>query len=165
MAITPVTEAPPGLSLVFGVGDLLCALALRDVVETIRPLPVQPLAGTADILLGVSVIRGLAVPVVDTARLLGAGAERPSRFVTTRTERGPLAYATGPVIGVLPVEPDGSRPPPPMLAAAATRLVAAVGVLDSRPLLFLRGAGLLAKTNTKDIKDVKTGSKAAPDGA
>ncbi len=144
MAITAVTEAPPGLSLVFGVGDLLCALALRDVVETIRPLPVQPLAGTADILLGVSVIRGLAVPVVDTARLLGAGVERPSRFVTTRTERGPLAYATGPVIGVLPVEPDASRPPPPMLAAAATRLVVAVGVLDSRPLLFLRGAELMA---------------------
>ena len=144
MAITAVTEAPPGLSLVFGVGDLLCAIALRDVVETIRPLPVQPLAGTAEILLGVSVIRGLAVPVVDTAGLLGARKEQPSRFVTTRTGRGTLAYATGPVIGVLPVEPDASRPPPPMLAAAATRLVVAVGVLDSRPLLFLRGDGLMA---------------------
>ncbi|MET7418767.1 chemotaxis protein CheW [Dactylosporangium sp. NPDC005555] len=144
MAITAVTEAPPGLSLVFGVGDLLCALALRDVVETIRPLPVQPLAGSADVLLGVSVIRGLPVPVVDTARLLGARVERPYRFVTTRTGRGPLAYATGPVVGVLPVEPDDSRPPPPMLASAATRLVAAVGVLDSRPLLFLRGDGLMS---------------------
>lgn len=154
MAITAVTEAPPGLSLVFGVGDLLCALALRDVVETIRPLPVQPIAGTADVLLGVSVIRGLAVPVVDTARLLGAGMERPSRFVTTRTGQGPLAYATGPVIGVLPVVPDGGRPPP-LLGAAATRLVAAVGVLDSRPLLFLRGTDLLAGT----------GLEAAPDGA
>jgi purine-binding chemotaxis protein CheW len=140
VAITAVTEAPPGLSLVFGVGDLLCALALRDVVETIRPLPVQPLAGASDILLGVSVIRGLAVPVVDTARLLGARVERPCRFVTTRTE----AYATGPVIGVLPVEPDSSRLPPAMLAAAATHLVVAVGVLDSRPLLFLRGDGLMA---------------------
>ncbi|MEV4141746.1 chemotaxis protein CheW [Dactylosporangium sp. NPDC049742] len=135
--MTAVTEAPPGLSLVFGVGDLLCALPLREVVETIRPLPVQPLAGTADVLLGVSVIRGLAVPVVDTARLLGAAAERPSRFVTTRTGSGPLAYATGPVRGVLPVEPDADRPPPPMLAASATRIVAAVGVLDARPLLFL----------------------------
>jgi hypothetical protein len=46
VAITAVTEAPPGLSLVFGVGDLLCALGPRDVVETIRPLPVQPLAVT-----------------------------------------------------------------------------------------------------------------------
>src|SRR5690349_3994907 len=98
VAITAVTEAPPGLSLVFGVGDLLCALALRDVVETIRPLPVQPIAGTADVLLGVSVIRGVAVPVIDTARLLGARVERPCRFITTRT----AAYATGPVIGVLP---------------------------------------------------------------
>lgn len=144
MAITAVTAAAPGLSLVFGVGDLLCALPLRDVVETIRPLPVQPLAGTADILLGVSVIRGQAVPVVDTARLLGAGVERPHRFVTTRSDRGTLAFATGPVRGVLPVEPDERRPPPPMLAAAASSLVVAVGVLDSRPLLFLRGAGLMA---------------------
>ena len=148
VANTAVTEAPPGLSLVFGVGELLCALALRDVVETIRPLPVQPLAGSADVLLGVSVIRGLAVPVVDTARLLGAAAERPCRFVTTRTEQGPLAYAIGPVRGVLPVEPDPGRPPPPMLAAAATRLVAAVGVLDSRPLLFLRGAALMTERST-----------------
>ena len=153
MTNTGVTEAPPGLSLVFGVGELLCALALRDVVETIRPLPVQPLAGTADVLLGVSVIRGLAVPVVDTARLLGAAAERPCRFVTTRTEQGPLAYATGPVRGVLPGEPDPAPPPPPVLAAAAPRLVAAVGVLDSQPLLFLRGAGLIAEL------------RAAPDAA
>jgi purine-binding chemotaxis protein CheW len=140
VATIAVTEAPPGLSLVFGVGDLLCALPLRDVVETIRPLPVQPLAGTADVLLGISVIRGLAVPVVDTARLLGAKTvadDWPSRFVTTRTRQGPLAYATGPVLGVLPVEPDASRPPPPMLTAAATHLVAAVGVLNSQPLLFL----------------------------
>lgn len=152
MTNTGVTEAPPGLSLVFGVGELLCALALCDVVETIRPLPVQPLAGTADVLLGVSVIRGLAVPVIDTARLLGAAAERPCRFVTTRTEQGPLAYATGPVRGVLPVKPGPGRPPP-MLAAAATPLVAAVGVLDSQPLLFLRGAGLVAEL------------RAAPDAA
>ncbi|WP_327004104.1 chemotaxis protein CheW [Dactylosporangium sp. NBC_01737] len=169
MAITAVTEAPPGLSLVFGVGDLLCAIALRDVVETIRPLPVQPLAGTADILLGVSVIRGLAVPVVDTARLLGVGAERPSRFVTTRTGRGTLAYATGPVVGVLPVEPDDSRPPPPMLAAAATRLVAAVGVLDSRPLLFLRDAGPITEIDAGPITEIDAGLMAdievPPDGA
>ncbi|MFF5231712.1 chemotaxis protein CheW [Dactylosporangium sp. NPDC000521] len=147
MANTAVTEAPPGLSLVFGVGELLCALPLREVVETIRPLPVQPLAGTADVLLGVSVIRGLAVPVVDTARLLGAVAEEPRRFVTTRTGRGPLAYATGPVRGVLPVEPDADRPPPPMLAASATRIVAAVGVLDARPLLFLTSEWPLTGTD------------------
>lgn len=125
-----------GLTLVFGVGDLLCALPLEDVVETLRPLPVQPLAGTAGTLLGMSVIRGRAVPVVDTARLLGVAGGAPARFISTRTGRGPLAYAAGPVVGVRPFVADGQEP-------RATRLVAAVGVLDSRPLLLLRGGWLL----------------------
>ena len=73
------------LSLVFGVGDLLCALALRDVVETIRPLPVQPLAGSLR-----HPARRQRDPRPRGARR-GHGqaarrrVERPCRFVTTRT--------------------------------------------------------------------------------
>ncbi|GAA2640566.1 hypothetical protein GCM10010399_87700 [Dactylosporangium fulvum] len=127
--------------LIFSVGDLLCALPLDDVVETIRPLPVQSVAGGADALLGVAVIRGLAVPVVDTARLLGVDAPPAQRFITTNPAGGPLAFAAGAVVGVREVEPDDSRPLPPMLGADAVRLVSAVGVLDSRPLLFVRSDG------------------------
>ncbi|WP_344615092.1 chemotaxis protein CheW, partial [Dactylosporangium salmoneum] len=86
--------------LVFGVGRLLCALPLAAVVETVRPLPVQPLAGGGGALLGVAVIRGGAVPVLDTARLLGDPGAEPTRFVTAAGPRGTIAFATGDVIGV-----------------------------------------------------------------
>jgi purine-binding chemotaxis protein CheW len=118
--------------LIFGVGRLLCALPLADVVETVRPLPVQPLAGGAGALLGVAVIRGAAVPVLDTGRVLGDPGVPPTRFVTASTQRGPVAFATGDVVGVRSIAPSTAGPPP-----AAGTLVSAVGVLDGRPLLFL----------------------------
>jgi purine-binding chemotaxis protein CheW len=125
--------------LIFGVGDLLCALPLEVVVETIRPLPVQPLAGAGDALLGIAVIRGEAVPVLDTGRLLGGEPRTPTRFITTNTASGPIAFAAGDVVGVHDVEPDETRPLPAMLRPG--NLVTAVGVLGSRPLLFVRSDG------------------------
>jgi purine-binding chemotaxis protein CheW len=127
--------------LIFGVGRLLCALPLAAVVETVRPLPVQPLAGSSGALLGVAVIRGAAVPVLDTARLLGDPGEQPSRFVTVETPGGTVAFATGPVLGVRPVQRSAAQPAPD-----DGGLVEAVGVLDGRPLLLLgvRAGELLA---------------------
>lgn len=122
--------------LIFGVGRLLCALPLADVVETIRPLPVQPLAGREGLLLGLAVIRGEVVPVLDTGRLLGDATGEPSRFVTTATGRGTVAFAAGPVLGVRAAEADATRSLP-----GAGGLVTGVGVLDGRPLLFIRSDG------------------------
>ena len=122
--------------LIFGVGRLLCALPLVDVVETIRPLPVQPLAGAEGLILGLAVIRGEAVPVLDTARLLGAPVGEPSRFVTTATARGTVAFAAGHVVGVRAAEPDHSKTLP-----GTGSLVTGVGVLDGQPLLFIRSDG------------------------
>ncbi|MFI5910238.1 chemotaxis protein CheW [Dactylosporangium sp. NPDC051541] len=122
--------------LIFGVGRLLCALPLADVVETVRPLPVQPLADAGGGLLGVAVIRGAAVPVIDTARLLGDYASEPSRFVTVEAPSGTVAFATGPVLGVRSVPRSAAHPAPDGGA-----LIDAVGVLDGQPLLFLNPAG------------------------
>ncbi|MER7274337.1 chemotaxis protein CheW [Dactylosporangium sp. NPDC000244] len=135
--------------LIFGVGRLLCALPLAAVVETVRPLPVQPVGGAGGALLGVAVIRGAAVPVVDTAALLGDPGVPPSRFVTVDTPGGTVAFATGPVAGVRSVARSAAQPSP-----VAGELVEAVGVLDGRPLLFLnpesapvRGARAEARGN------------------
>jgi purine-binding chemotaxis protein CheW len=122
--------------LIFGVGRLLCALPVADVVETVRPLPVEPVAagdGGGGAVLGVAVIRGEAVPVVDTARLLGDPGADPTRFITASTPRGTVAFAAGDVVGVRTI-----AAPTPAVQAPAAALVAAVGVLDGRPLLFLR---------------------------
>ncbi|WP_432972252.1 chemotaxis protein CheW [Dactylosporangium sp. CA-233914] len=119
--------------LIFGVGRVLCALPLADVVETVRPLPVQPLAAGGGVVLGVAVIRGAAVPVVDTAALLGDPGAEPVRFITVQTPGGVVAFATGAVVGVRAIAPPSNGAPP-----GGGALVEAVGVLDGQPLLFLR---------------------------
>ena len=52
-------------------GAYALALPIGDVIETMRPLPIQPVLGVPSYVAGVSLIRGAAVPVVDIARLLG----------------------------------------------------------------------------------------------
>ena len=60
-----------GLALILLAGDQLCALPVGHVGETMRPLPVETLAGGPPFAPGVSVIRGQPTPVVDLAEVLG----------------------------------------------------------------------------------------------
>jgi purine-binding chemotaxis protein CheW len=126
------------LSLVFRAGSLLCALRLDEVIETMRPLDTRPLAGTPAFVLGVSIIRGVPTPVVDVARLLGDTQAEVSRFVAVRTEHGPVAFATGPVLGIRTATPDAVARHSVLLAGASSRLVAGVGTIDGEPLLLLQ---------------------------
>ncbi|HZE91839.1 MAG TPA: chemotaxis protein CheW, partial [Rhizobacter sp.] len=70
------------LSVICRVQGRLCALPLSHVVETMRPLPTETIAGAPDFVCGLAVIRGAPVPVVDLARLLGATDTQARRFVT-----------------------------------------------------------------------------------
>jgi purine-binding chemotaxis protein CheW len=132
-----LAESADTAALVFRAGSMLCALRLDDVIETMRPLGTRPLAGTPAFVRGVSVVRGVPTPVVDVARLLGGERAELSRFIAVRTERGPVVFATGAVLGIritAPVEGSGH----PGLLGAAGRLVAGVGTLDGEPLLLLQ---------------------------
>src|SRR3954471_23255745 len=134
-------NAGPGAgawSLVFRAGALLCALPLDEVIETMRPLPVRPLAGTPCHVVGVTIMRGAPITVIDAGRLIGGETVEAERFVAVRTERGPLAFATGPVLGVRATPPDASGTPPILLGGASSRLIAGVGMIDAQPLLRLR---------------------------
>jgi purine-binding chemotaxis protein CheW len=124
-------------SLVFRAGSLLCALRLDEVIETMRPLETRPLAGTPAFVSGISVLRGVPTPVIDVARLLGGVATEFDRYIAVRTERGPVALATGPIIGVQPIEaePAGGHP---ALLGANSRFVAGVGTVGAEPLLLLQ---------------------------
>jgi purine-binding chemotaxis protein CheW len=124
-------------ALVFRAGSMLCALRLDDVIETMRPLAARPLAGTPAFVRGVSIVRGVPTPVVDVARLLGGERAEVCRFVAVRTERGPVVFATGAVLGIRVAGPgDGSGHPG--LLGAAGRLVAGVGTLEGEPVLLLQ---------------------------
>lgn len=143
--IATAPDGPMLMALVFRAGALLCALPLEEVIETMRPLPVQPIAGTRPFVLGISVMRGVATPVVDVARLLGGRPATVSRFVSVRTGRSPAAFATGEVLGIRPVgDTHGGRANAALLGGAPVRLVAAVGTFGGGPLLVLQSTRLLA---------------------
>jgi purine-binding chemotaxis protein CheW len=130
---TPTAESA-ALALVFRAGSLLCALRLDEVIETMRPLPTRPLAGTPPYVPGITIVRGVPAPVLDVARLLAGEAVGTARFVAVRTEHGPVAFATGPVLGVRPTPPAG----PAAYPGVSSRLVAGVGMIGAEPLLLLQ---------------------------
>jgi purine-binding chemotaxis protein CheW len=125
-------------SLVFRAGSLLCALRLDEVVETLRPLATQPLAGTPPFVRGISVLRGVPTPVIDVARLLGGAQIEPERYVAVRTERGTVALATGPILGIRNVDANAAGGHPALLGARSSRLVAGVATVGAEPLLLLQ---------------------------
>jgi len=126
-----------GVSLVFRAGSMLCALRLDEVIETMRPLAVRALAGAPAFVRGVCIMRGVPTPVVDVARLLGGEQAEAVRFVAVRTERGPVAFATGAVLGIRATAAGGAAHVG-LLTGASSRLVAGVGTLDNEPLLMLQ---------------------------
>lgn len=139
-APTPADEGAGAgvLALVFRAGPLLCALGLDEVIETMRPLEVRPLAGTPPFVRGISVLRGVPTPVIDVSRLLGGRPAEADRFLAVRTERGAIAFATGEILGIRSVDADATGGHPALLGGGSTRLVAGVGTLGTEPLLLLQ---------------------------
>jgi purine-binding chemotaxis protein CheW len=140
--------------LVFHAGRHLCALRLEDVVEIMRPLPVEPLAGAPPFIAGVCVIRGEPAPVVDAATLVGGGDHHVTRYISVKAETGPrrpeagerrcpLVFAVDSVLGVWEIPSGSLRELPPLLGAVNSDLISALGVIGTEPLLFLRSARLL----------------------
>lgn len=122
--------------LVCRVGAHACAFPLACVIETMRPQPVETLSGTPGFVLGLSVIRGAAVPVIDVARLLGAGAA-PTRFITVRAGGRVAALATGDIAGVLPLQDAALERTSPLLGELAQDVVTAVAAADRGLVLVL----------------------------
>jgi len=125
----------------------LCALPLEHVEETMRPMAVTSLAGSPSFLLGMSVIRGTAIPVVDVGALLGSHEPpEPTRFVTLKTEEKRVALAVEQVIGIRELTAVSLQDLPSLLRTANADMVAAVGTLDSELLLVLQTARMVPET-------------------
>jgi purine-binding chemotaxis protein CheW len=140
---SPAEAAAGTSSLVFRAGPLLCALRLDEVIETMRPLATHPLAGTPAFVTGICIMRGIPTLVIDVARLLGGATAEVSRFIAVRTERGPVAFATGDIQGVRTVGADREGHHAALLGDAPARLIAAVGTIDAAPVLLLQSMRLV----------------------
>jgi purine-binding chemotaxis protein CheW len=136
------------LSLMCRVGSRLCALPLDHVVETMRPLPVEPLPGVPRFIRGVSVIRGDTVPVVDAAALLGAeeSHRHPTRLVTVRIGDRRVALAVDAVLGVQAIPDESVRDLVPLLKQTSTDVISAIGTVDAELLLVLQSARLVPES-------------------
>jgi purine-binding chemotaxis protein CheW len=126
----------PAPVLLIRVGSQLAALPLSDVVETLRPLPCEAAPGAPPFVIGVSVIRGQPVTVVDLARLLGAQAHTIGRFVTVRAGDRRIALAVDAVVGTEMLDPARLVALPPLLSAGSD-VVRALAALDRQLLVVL----------------------------
>lgn len=122
----------------------LCALPLESVAETMRPLPLQPIADMPAFLLGISIIRGAAIPVLNGAMLVGARPDvRPARYVTLKAGERRVCLAVQDVIGVRQLPRASLTGVPLLLQDADANIVSAIGTLDAELLIVLQSAHLL----------------------
>ncbi len=116
------------------------ALPLSCVAETMRPLPIARVAGAPDLVLGLSLIRGVPVPVLDGARLVGEAPPEvaPSRFVLLKLAERRAAIAVDEVTGVRDLGRAELAALPPILDRQGAGALAALATLDGELLFVLR---------------------------
>lgn len=125
-------------------GLLRCALPVSEVVETLRPLPLRPVAGAPPAVLGVAIVRGEPTPVVDLAAAIGAPAGvAPGRFVVVRAGERRVALAVGEVLGVRALDAARLRELPPLLRDARDGAVESIATLDGELVAVIAGARVL----------------------
>jgi len=134
----PVDSAD--LFLVCRIKSRLCALPIARVKETMRPLPVQPLAPAPGFLRGVAIIRGEPVPVLDIPWIATTGDFPPTRFVTIDAAGRSVALPVDSVVGVRAIPNSSLMNLPPLMQDVTTGAIAAIGTLDAELLLLLQSA-------------------------
>jgi purine-binding chemotaxis protein CheW len=129
------------------IGSRIGALTLKDVREVMRPLPIEPLAGTPPFVLGLAIVRGLPTPVIDAGRLLGPiDLPSPARFVSLRLGERSAALAVDAVLDIRSLAAGDLKDIPPLLREAGADLVSAIGALDTELLLVLEAARLVPES-------------------
>jgi purine-binding chemotaxis protein CheW len=133
--------------LICRVGAKVCGLPLARVIETMRPLAVEPLAQMPPFMSGLALIRGRATPVLDARRLLGSPTTAsPARYVTLdlgQEQHRVTALAVDAVVGVRRIEAKTLSALPGLLREQNGELVSALGALDSELMLVLEHSRLL----------------------
>jgi purine-binding chemotaxis protein CheW len=127
--------------LIAKVGALMCAIPIAHVVETMRPLPVEPLGRGAAYVRGVAIIRGTPTVVIDTANLLATTSAGTKRFVVVRTADRKAALMVDEVIDIRSLGELGRLPP--LIASASGETIAAIGSIDAGLIVVLEAARLL----------------------
>jgi len=134
-------------SLLCRVDERLCSLPIDSVIETTRPLPIEPVAGAPSFVLGLSIVRGMPVPIVDAERLLGGekGAT-PTRFVILKVGERRVGLAVDAAVGVRQIGAASMQELPPLLRNADAEMVSTIGMLDSELLVVLEAMRIVPES-------------------
>ena len=128
-------------------GGRFCAVPLPQVVEVMRPLPLERIAGAPDCVSGLAIIRGKAVPVVDLAGLLGGDAGKETaavaRWVALRVGDRMVALAVEAVLAIRSLATAQFTALPPLWHGPHSPAVAALGALDRELFIVLETGRLL----------------------
>jgi purine-binding chemotaxis protein CheW len=125
-------------TLVVVVKGRVCALPLTQVIEIMRPLPVEPVSDVPSFVQGICIIRGIATPVVDLGTLLRMPSGVADRFVTLRVGERQVALSVDSVLGVRELDVSRIGELPPLLQGASNDAIEAMGTLDDQLLVVLR---------------------------
>ena len=134
------------------IGSCIGALAVKDVRETMRPLPIEPLSGAPSFVLGIAIVRGSPTPVIDAGRLLGSSLSSPARFISLNLEERAAMLAVDAVLDIRMLPKDILLDTPPLLREADQSLVSVIGALDAKLLVVLEAARLLPDSVWSSIK-------------
>jgi purine-binding chemotaxis protein CheW len=133
--------------LLFRSGTCIGALALSDVREVMRALPIEPIADAPAIVMGLSIVRGAAAPVIHAGRMLGTGSgparaqsSAPARFIALKLGLRSACLAVDAVLDVRALPRDQLHQAPPLLGSSAATLLPSIGVLDADLLVVLNTA-------------------------
>jgi purine-binding chemotaxis protein CheW len=130
--------------LVTRVGSVVCAFPILHVIETMRPLPIEPVAGVPDFVAGLAIVRGSPIPVVNAAMLLGGVATAGTRFVIVRSGDRRVALLVDAVLDVRTIEPSVLAALPPLIGGASREVALAIGALDAELVVVLDAARILS---------------------
>jgi purine-binding chemotaxis protein CheW len=138
-----VAESGEGLCLIARARAVSCALPLAYVVEIMRPLAVDRIANAPSFMLGVAVVRGAPVPVIDCGAFVQGGASAAhTRWASVRAGERSAVIAFEEILGVRSLPRDNASLPP-LLSSAPSEVLAGLALLDRKLLLVLHGSRLL----------------------
>jgi len=123
------------------------ALPTPHVIETMRPLPIERLSGAPPLVLGLSIIRGDPIPVIDTAMLFGDQLTKCERLITVRAGDRTIAVAAEAVLGVQAIPLHELERLPPLLRNVET--IEAIKTLDQELVFFLNTARVVPDDTLK----------------
>lgn len=128
-------------------GSSVVGVPAAQVGETMRPLPVEPLAGAPPFVAGLAVIRGEATPVLDVAALLQSGPASPpsasGRYVTLHVGNRNVALSVDAVLALRAIPRADCAALPPLWQGPRPPAVAGLATLDRELLAVLETTCLL----------------------